>query len=285
MVAALKTCLANSSNGSIVRLYCVRSLMSFGPEAVTAFGSIRGVGNDASWETRQAVATALGRVGSPATEKEEANDLAAKYLLNFLLKDGCAGVRMEAIQSLLELGPPKPKNPADYIKDVKLYIEPVELRIKGAPNVKPEQDKGCSAGSTCSTSCTTTACSTKHLKKIASYIKFPDSPMVRMHAINACAALGAKSSPVLPQVMDALNYAEPDLVIAAMSAIAQMGTEARGALPELEKIKAGSKDPVKPPEAPKDWKPDDTLRKVAEDAILYVTGKKKLTDPEPKKEK
>ena len=62
--------------------------------------------------------------------------------------------------------------------------------------------------------------------------------------------------------------------------------EARGAQPDLEKIAKGSKDPKKPEDAPKDWKPDLTLRLVAEDAILYVTGKKKLADLEtPKKDK
>ena len=284
VVAALRTCLAKTGNGSIVRLHCLRSLMSFGPEAVAAIPEIRAVGNDASWETRQTVATALGRVGAPGGEKEEPNDAAAKYLLNTLLKDSCAVVRMEAIQALLQIGPPKPKNPLDYIKDIKHYLEPVENRLK--PNV--EKDKGILCWlyllNIMYDDRVLNDKEKDYLKKIASYIKFPDSPMVRMQAINACAAVGSKAAPVIPQIADALHYPEPELVIAAMSALAQIGLEARGTAPELEKIKAGSKDPVKPPDAPKDWKPDPTLRLVAEDALLYVTGKKKLPE-EVKKDK
>ena len=288
-VSALRTCMLNTAPGSIVRLYCIRSLMSFGQEAVAAIPEIKGAGSDPSWETRQAVATALGRIGAPASEKGKPSDLAAKYLLNTLMKDPCTGVRLEAIQALLTLGPPKADKPEEYIKAIKDYLEPVELRIKGAPNIKTEQDKG-------------VLCwlyllnimyddrvlvdkEKDYLKKIAGYIKYPDSPIVRLHAINACAALGPQAAPVVQQLADALGYPEPELVIAAMSALAQIGPAARGILPELEKIKAGSKDPVKPADAPKDWKPDQTLRLVADDAIQYITGKKKLGDPEPKKEK
>ncbi len=281
-VSALRTCMLNTASGSIVRLFCVRSLTSFGPEAVAAIPEIRAAGQDISWETRLAVAKALGQVGAPGSEKGEPSDSAAKFLLNIMLKDVCAGVRMEAVHSLLHVGTPKPKNPEDYIKDIKLYLEPVETRIK------IEKDKGI----LCWLYLLNIMYDDRvlrdkdkdYLKKIASYIKFPDSPMVRMHAINACAALGPKAAPVIPQIVEALNYDEPELVIAAMSALAQIGLEARGTAPELEKIKAGSKDPVKPPDAPKDWKPDPTLRLVAADALLYVTGKKKLGDEE-KKEK
>ena len=279
-VTALRTCLANTLDGSIVRLFCVRSLMSFGPEAVSAIPEIRKAGFDPSWETRMAAATAFGRIGAPPTEKGEPNDVAAKFLLNTMLKDACAGVRMEAIQALLQIGPPKPKNPEDYAKDLKLYVEPVETRIK------LEKDKGILCWLYLLNVMYDDRVLAEHAKKIASYIKAPDSPMVRMHAINACAALGPKAAPVMPQLMEALNYDEPELVIAAMSALAQIGAEARGAQPELEKIAKGSKDPKKPEDAPKDWKPDLTLRLVAEDAILYVTGKKKLADAEtPKKDK
>ena len=277
-VSALRTCMVNTASGSIVRLFCVRSLTSFGPEAVAAIPEIRSAGQDASWETRVAVAKALGQVGAPVGEKGEPNDAAAKFLLNIMLKDVCAGVRMEAVQGLLQIGPPKPKNPLDYAKDLKLYLEPIETRIK------LEKDKGILCWLYLVNIMYDDRVLPEHLKKIADYIKFPDAPMVRMHAINACAALGSKAAPVIPQIMDALHYPEPELVIAAMSALAQIGMAARGSAPELEKIKAGSKDPVKPPDAPKDWKPDLTLRLVAEDALLYVTGKKKLVE-EVKKDK
>ena len=277
-VSALRTCMLNTSPGSIVRLYCVRSLMSFGQEAVAAIPEIKLAGSDPSWETRQAVATALGRVGSPASEKGKPSDSAAKYLLAALMKDVCIGVRMEAVQSLLAIGPPKPDKPEEYIKDIKLYLEPVEARLK------VEKDKGVLCWLYLLNIMYDDRALPEHLKKIAGYIKFPDSPMVRMHAINACSALGPKAAPVIPQIVEALSYDEPELVIAAMSALAQIGLSARGTAPELEKIKAGSKDPVKPPDAPKDWKPDLTLRLVAEDALLYVTGKKKLGE-EVKKDK
>ncbi len=278
-VSALRTCIAMTGSGSIVRLYCVRSLMSFGTEAVSAIPELKQAGFDSSWETRFAAAAALGRIGSPPSEKGEPNDAASKFLLNTLLKDSCAGVRLEAIQSLLLIGPPKPKNPLDYIKDIELYVEPVKGRLK------VEKDAGVLCWLYLLNIMYDDRALPEHVKKIASYIKNPDSPMVRMHAINACSALGPKAAPVIPQLMDALTYAEPELVVAAMSALAQIGTEARAAVVELEKIQKGSKDPIKPLDAPKDWKPDPTLRLVAEDAIKYITGKKKLGDLEPKKDR
>jgi len=282
-VSALRTCINATSNGSIVRLFCVRSLMSFGPEALLAVPEIKLAGNDPSWETRLAVAKALGQIGAPASENQEPNDAAAKFLLNTMLKDTCGAVRLEAIHALLQVGPPKPKTPDAYIKDIKLYLEPVEIRVK------KENDKGI----LCWLYLLNIMYDDRvlkdkdkdYLKKIASYIKAPDAPMVRLHAINACSALGPRAAPVIPEIMDALNYDEPELVIAAMSALAQIGKDARGAAGVLEKIKAGSKDPVKPPDAPKDWKPDLTLRFVAEDALLYVTGKKTINDLDPKKDK
>ena len=278
-VSALRTCIAMTGSGSIVRLYCVRSLMSFGTEAASAIPEIKQAGFDSSWETRFAAATALGRIGSPPGEKGEPNDAASKFLVNTLLKDSCASIRIEAIHSLLQIGPPKPKNPLDYIKDIELYLEPVKGRLK------VEKDAGVLCWLYLLNIMYDDRALPEHIKKIASYIKYPDSPMVRMHAIQACSALGSKAAPVVPQLMDALTYAEPELVVAAMSALAQIGTEARFAVAELEKIKNGSKDPIKPPDAPKDWKPDPTLRLVAEDAILYITGKKKLGDSEPKKDR
>src|SRR5690349_3530314 len=130
--------------GSMIRLHAARTLAGIGPEAYDAIAAVGGIANDPSWETRQAVAAALGRLGAPLYDdkppppgpykvqplKRPASTAAMDKLVLVLLKDQSAAVRMEAMQSMIVLGPPHTDNPAAYPKLVAPYLEEINRRLK-----------------------------------------------------------------------------------------------------------------------------------------------------------
>jgi hypothetical protein len=94
------------TTNSIVKMYCVRSLGSFGPDAVGCVPAFRDACRDPSWETRREVAIALSLVGAaPVDDKGQPrkkdgavigpNRLAIETLLDYQLKDQSVTVRME----------------------------------------------------------------------------------------------------------------------------------------------------------------------------------------------
>ncbi|MCS7272209.1 MAG: HEAT repeat domain-containing protein, partial [Gemmataceae bacterium] len=103
------TILANAVDqgvpGSQTRLAAVQTLAAFGPKAESAVAALTGVVcQDPAYVTRQAVAHALGRVGG--NETYGPNVRALNRLAGTLASDVAAAVRLEALQSLVLLGPP-----------------------------------------------------------------------------------------------------------------------------------------------------------------------------------
>jgi len=278
-VRSIQSRLAKTAPGSAERLTCVRSLASFGSDAAGSAKSLRDICRDPSYETRVAIANALGRVGMAPDETAEANKEAAMALLEFMIVDVCASVRMETIQSLLILGPPKSKTAGEYAKTIEPYLKGVGNRLKPEAGKVGEKDKNVVSwllilqimydGSTLDA----------NVKQLANFVKAPESPNpanLRMNAMNALAVLGTKAVGALDVILEALDYEDPYLVAAAISCLAPMGTAAVRAVPKLEEIAKGSKDPAKPKDAPADWKPDHSLRELAKEAIKYVKGEKKV---------
>lgn len=114
------TILANAVDqgvpGSQTRLAAVQALAALGPKAESAVSALTGVVcQDPSYVIRQAVANALGQVGG--NETYGPNVRALNRLAGTLASDIAAAVRMEALQSLVLLGPPwtgrrnKPQDP------------------------------------------------------------------------------------------------------------------------------------------------------------------------------
>jgi HEAT repeat protein len=306
-IQTLRNVLRLSTN-SIVRMYCVRSLSSFGPDAVDAVPELRTAAGDPSWETRLAVAEALGSVGAPPKPDADPNVQAAKTLLTYMLGNAnrtepCVAVRLEAVKSLLNIGPPKAKNPQEYIREVKEYLDPLAERLKFEAGERG--DKGVYVWLLLLQIMYDDRVMAENVKKITKFIEAPDNPVLRMYALQALGIIGpqlaalkvnpqtaAVTGPIADAAIDtvilALKYPEPPLQYAAMNCLARIGKEARKAVPVLEEIKA--KPPKKPLDAPADWKPDDTMQKLATDTIDYITGKKKFDDQaadkkdEPKKD-
>jgi HEAT repeat protein len=276
-VKSIQSRLAKTAPGSAERLTCVRSLASFGSDAAGSAKSLRDICRDPSYETRIAIANALGRVGMAPDDTAEANKEAAMALLEFMIVDVCASVRMETIQSLLILGPPKSKTPSEYAKAIEPYLKGVGNRLKAGTG---EKDRNVICWLLLLQVMYDGGTLDANVKQLANFIKAPEGPNVanlRMNAMNALAVLGTKAVGALDVLLDALEYEDPYLVAAAISCLAPMGTAAARAIPKLEAI--AKREPVKPKDAPADWKPDLSLQNLAKEAIPYVKGEKKIGQP------
>ena len=122
--------LGQTYDGSVVRLHCVRAIGSIGTEAHEAIPALLKCTEDMAWETRQAVAMALGRVAGPHYDAQLVgdgvvtnkvpklargpNDTVMKKLSYNMIEDRASGVRIEACRALVYLGPPQPSEPAKY---------------------------------------------------------------------------------------------------------------------------------------------------------------------------
>ncbi len=296
--------------GSIVKMYCVRSLGSFGPDAVSCVEVFSQSCLDPSWETRREIAIALSLVGAPPVDakglpiKDTGPNLKAiETLLNYQLQDRSVTVRMEAVKSILALGPPFAKTPQDFIKDTTKAREAIEDVVlfesgKGrkvnARNASP--DRGIYVWALLLQVMYDDRKVGDNLKEIAKLVGEPDGPRadeVRLFALQALGVGGGllknlKEAPtvenkatvekVVKAVTDALKYEhEPVLQYTALQTLAMMGKSADGAIPELEKLAA---KPPKLPEkdAPKGTQPDDSMQKLARQAIEVLLGRRKVDD-------
>jgi hypothetical protein len=250
------TILANAVDqgvpGSQTRLAAVQTLAALGPKAESAVAVLTGVVcNDPSYAIRQAVANALGRVGG--NETYGPNVRALNRLAGTLASDIAAAVRMEALQSLVLLGPPwtgprsKPQAPppidwkqAAYVADrmrerlqspkgkageidpqIEIWVRVVLMRFD------PKE-----IGDT-------------HLNAIAKHLSSPELGP-RLQALQALSlfaeqAAGGKRLEAVVQLLppdsltdiNTINPLEFNMVLGCLVA---MGKEAQGALPVLEKL-------------------------------------------------
>jgi HEAT repeat protein len=312
-VATLKRVIAQTGRGSALRVYCVRSLGSFGPDAAVAVPELRSLATveaEPSWETRMAVAEALGYVGMPPKAGVSPNSEAVKTLIERMLEDPCLSVRLEAVKSLLSVGPPQTKNPEEYKKEVAPYLTLLQKHLLAESGKDPVRgryaDKGVYVWLLLLQIMYDDRTAPENLKLITKLVKEPEgnkdatgtpASVVRLYAIQAIGAMGPQfaamrinpalaptADAAIQSVIDAMNYTELPLQVAAMMCLAKIGNEARKAVPELEKIKARPLPP-KPANAPPDWRADDTLQRTAGEAIDYIMGKKKLGEPAKKEEK
>jgi hypothetical protein len=308
VLAVLQQRLANSVSGNIVRMYCVRSLASFGPDAVGAVPHLKNVCIDPSWETRREVAIALSLIGAtpldergkPKKNKEGVeigpNKLAIETLLDYQLKDRSVTVRLDAAKSLLALGPPVPKTPAEFAeltKEIQKTIADLvkfESGAKGAPTTNKyggRPDRGVYAWALVVQIMYDDRKAADNLKELAKLVAEPEGPnanqvrLFAIQAIGACGVLVGKQEPavsekVIGAVTDALRYTEPVLVYTAMTTLALLGKDASAAVPTLQKIAA--QEPKVPEGAPKGTPPDDSLQRAAKQTIEVIKGTRKMED-------
>lgn len=258
---ALALALARTAPGAPSRLNLVRALATYGPDASSALPEVLSIITDPAWETRRAAAFALGRLGLPSDAKSGPNARAMQALVNTLLKDDSAAVRLEAVQSLILLGPPAYKDPSEYPALIKPYLTPVMDRQK------VEKDKAVQIWlQVLVMRYDGTQLTDQNILKLAESISSTD-PAARYHALTALGMLGPQAKPAVPQIAAALAFDEPDLVIAALATLATLGEHANQALPELHRFKGLVKD--------------EGLKQVVDETIDVVSGKKKPQPPAP----
>lgn len=254
LVDLLKVTMANSPHGSPYKLQIARGLANYAAFATDAIPALLGAMEDPSWETRRAVAQTLGLIGRPNEKKTSPNKPVLDAVSKRIRHEKSVPVRLELVQALVVMGPPNVPNPMDY----PTVIEPYFRAVTDAQ--KDEKDKAIQVwlqvlvmlydGSQLTEAT---------IKKIADYIPAVDVGG-RIAALRALALLNERSKPFVPIMVDALKSDDTSTVVEAMNALAALEMVARPALPELEKIKATSKD--------------EGLKDLAGQAIDIISGKK-----------
>jgi hypothetical protein len=284
VLVVLKNRLKDPMTPSVVKMYCLRSLASFGSDArevTDVISSIKMLTKNPSWETRREVAISLGIIGSPEPSKTPSDppnppsEEAMNVLMDSMLNDTSVAVRTEVVKSLLMIGPPRPKNPAEYTAAIAHFLKKVTPRIE-FENKNKKGDKGVYVWLLLLEIMYDDRKLDENIKKIAEVIKAPDDPFHRLAALQALGAMGPKAEKAVPAIVDALAYKEVPLRMTAMYALMNIGNAARGAVARLEEVK--KELPEIPLDAPKDYKPDDTVQKTAADTIDVILGKKKMAD-------
>ncbi|OWK36606.1 hypothetical protein FRUB_09169 [Fimbriiglobus ruber] len=275
---ALQDILVRTVPGSVHRLYAAKTLSRFGSEGHAALQSLYGIIDDPAWETRQAAAAAIGRVGAPlidekappgAPPKRPASQLAMAKLVH-MLKDTSNIVRMEAATSLLLIGPPFVVEKGDNPNALTEYEKAVQPLLDGPggliARLKVEKDPTVKVWIMMVSISYDDRLIDETITKIAAYAGAPEAA-TRIQALMALGLLGPRAKAALPQIRDSLQQKEPVVVANAISCLTLLGDEAKPAIPDLEKLKAETKI--------------DPLKELASKAIDSIRTAKKVVDPAP----
>lgn len=286
VAAAIGAQMGKTVKGSMIRLHGCRTLASMGPEAIGTMGAVMAVADDPAWETRLAVCTTLSRIGGtlyddkpppkvaagtpppPPAIKRHASRAAMDKLIYGMLKDEASGVRMEATQSLITLGPPHAPTPAEYITLIKPYLDAITARIKLEKNADVKvwlylcqsmYDDRTMDG---------------NIKIVAALVADAPDISTRVQALNALGILGARAKAAGGDVAAALKQTDVDVIAAAIGTLAMMGADAKYFIVDLDRLVKETKDA--------------SLKKLAEEAIKSIKAAKeepkKDPAPDPKKD-
>lgn len=236
--------------GGLARLHAVQTLALIGPRAEAAVADLIGPPcEDPAYETRRSVASALGRIG--LDEKTGPNHRALGALSGILARDISAAVRMEALQSLVLLGPPwaavrKPGGPVPPIdtKAAAVVADNMRTRLGVGKKAPLETDKQLEIW------CRVVLMrfdpkevSDEQLNAIAKHLDSTDLGP-KLHALQGIAILGESGAKKIDDVVklvkldDSVKTLEDFNILVfntALNTLAAMGVEARPAIPVLEK--------------------------------------------------
>jgi HEAT repeat protein len=239
---------------AIVRFQAAMALASKGKDAKAALPQlIAGTTDSYSWEIRKVCVAALVLAGG---DEKNGPDPKATHALLKAVEDPANQVRLEAVMSLGEMGRPGEaplraaaekalQNAATRDRDKAVQIWAHVSRMA----LEKVDDDG--------------------LKYLVESLKtgesVKDSVKIRVHSARGLGALGKEAKEKIPALLDALNDKEPDVVVAACSALKCMGSEA------VEKARAALKGVAESKDA------SDNQKQAA------GMGLEMLKDPPPKK--
>ncbi len=264
VVDPLKIILSTSYSGSPYRLHAARGIGNCAEYATEAIPELVSAMDDNAWETRRTIAQVLGMVGRPSEKRKTPNTQAMNAVSKKIRSEKSAAVRLELVQAMVNMGPPAvPANPNDYAKVIAPYYKVI------VDQMKDETDPSIQVWLTVllmlydGSQFTETT-----IKKIADHISGKDDN-ARLAALRALGLFDEKSVSFLPVITGALTHPDPITVIEALNTLAALGTHARKAIPDLEKLKMTSKD--------------ETIKAMATQTIDIIQGKKPEAVPPPKK--
>jgi HEAT repeat protein len=241
-----------AADGSATRLNAVQTLATFGPKADAAVGNLIGPPLlDVSYETRRSVAFTLGRIAF--NEQSGPSRRAIGALHGTLITDQCVIVRLEAMQSLVLLGPPwLPRPGAPPLKDVKdpkdapkpdekdaaVTVAAVKARLGLAGGSRPlENDRQVEIWARLVLMrFDPKEVNDANLTAIARHIGSADLG-TKLQALSALGLMGEAAEKKLEDVVRALEETDPLVVETAVTTLVKMGTAAKPAIPELEKLR------------------------------------------------
>jgi HEAT repeat protein len=217
-VNALARRLTLAESQDIVRFQSARALGRIGPDAKPAIPYlVNSVKDNKSSEIRGSAAFALGSAGWD----RNGPDARAIHALLHALNDVSHDVRMEALFSLIVLGPPEKlidktaerqrleSLAQDKSKVVQIWSRVAVMRLD---KVSPH-----------------------YLQPITKLLKDPDV-RVRVHAARAFAIMGKDAKSAVRDLIDALNDKDPDVLVWVCIALGEMRDAAQEALPKLEEL-------------------------------------------------
>lgn len=254
--------------GGLARLHAIQTLGSIGWKAEPAVHLVAGVAmTDPSYETRRNIARTLGQIGF--NETRGPNSKALQALAGTLAKDISVAVRMEALQSLVLLGPPwaaarkaDDKNPPKINEEsAKFVADAMRARIGTGKTKAAELDKQVEIW------CRVVLMrfdpkeiNDENLSAIGRHTTAPDAGP-KVQALQALALFGEQAGPQADAAVRVLDDTDPLVLGTAISALASMGVKAQGAVPELEKLEKKlaqqRDDQLKKPE---NWKVYSSLK-------------------------
>jgi HEAT repeat protein len=204
---------------AVVRLQAVTALGHIGPAASDSVPALATAGKDpTSWEIRKAAAFALGAVG----QDRSGPDTRAVTALVTALSDAGAPVRLEAVRSLLRLGPPaQAATRKSAIQGLqRLFTDRDDTVIIWARVAVMRLDQ----------------VSETYLSAIAQYLKNAD-PALRSEAASALGTVGLAAKSRVPDLQEAVDKEKeaPAVVLTSLWALTQMGDGGKKALATLTK--------------------------------------------------
>jgi HEAT repeat protein len=214
-VAGLKLLLSDQQG--VIRYQAAMALGRIGTDASEAASYLATytVKDLSSWEIRKAAAYALGSVAGK--EKDDPDVAAIKGLIYAAGNDSSAQVRLEAIMSLILLGPPKNDSVKDSEEQLfhKLMNHKNRVLVIWAHVGTMRINK----------------VTKEHVEAIANQLASPDQ-MTRMHAVRALGSLGTEAKAAIPMLVQAMQTTDPTTRHLAAMALAAIA-DAKTAVPPL----------------------------------------------------
>jgi HEAT repeat protein len=255
-VRALKTLLDDSE--SYVRYQAAIALGRYGPDAKAAIPSLLNKLSDyKNWEVRRACAQALGTVALPRKGGTPVENRVLTALRSRVSQDSekCAQVRLEAIHSLVLLGPPASSSPAGQSTE-----QALKQSIEQSLRLAADRDRDLTVRIWAHVALMRMGKVDE--KRLAALGKLLDHKLlgVRCQAARAIGSIGPEASSQIGNLKVALQDKEPTMVGWAIWALGQMGTAALSAVPAIETVAKKSDNPG--------------LKQFAEEAIKAIQAKK-----------